>query len=424
MELTGDLSDFALTDILQILALSRKTGTLSVESGGLAGKVVIVQGRITYASILPGETLADKLIRDNQFSASVLGELRSIGCNDEGIWTLESLIVESGLMSDDDLKAVVKQHIQWVVGRLVALEKGRFGISLNEAGVGEALDDIAFSEGLDVSEALLGAAKESDEGGNQVEDMLGSIQNNGLYSNIGVINSMAQNLLSTSDNDYMTSSTIQRGGNGDVKVNNRQNDKPGDRYRVAEAKLIDSSRTSLLCSLLTELRSYSFEAEVILIIMRYASEVASRGVLFVVRANEICGLGQFGVTGRNDGTSADECVREIRLPLDRQTVFGEVAMSGVPYIGVVPDEGRHEEIFGSIGGIGGRTSMFVLPVVCQGRSVFIIYGDNYPSVVDFNGIDELLALVNQAGIILEKIVLERLLDEVQVNIRVPVADSF
>ena len=424
MELTGDLSDFALTDILQILALSRKTGTLAVESGGLAGKIVIEQGRITYASILPGETLADKLIHGNQLSANVLGDLKSIGCNDEGMWTLESLIIESGLMSEEELRAVVKQHIQSVVGRLVALEKGRFGISLNETGLGEALDDIALSDGLDVSEALLGAAKESDEGGNQVEELLGSMQGNGYFTAVNPIGNIAQSFLPPSDNGRDLLLSSRKGERGRASENDEADDILTSSYRMADSKGIEGSRTSLLCSLLTELRSYSFEAEVILVIMRYASEVASRGVLFVVRADEICGLGQFGVNARGDGIGADECVREIRVPLDKQTVLGDVALSGVPYIGVVPNEVMHEKVMNPIGGIEGRTSMFALPVVCQGRSVFVIYGDNYPSVVDFNGIDELLALVNQAGIILEKIVLERLLGEVQVKSTATVASSF
>ena len=50
MHLNGDLSDFALADILQILSLGRKTGTLLVENGSLKGRIVIEAGRITGAS--------------------------------------------------------------------------------------------------------------------------------------------------------------------------------------------------------------------------------------------------------------------------------------------------------------------------------------------------------------------------------------
>ena len=61
MQLTGDLSDFALTDILQILALSRKTGMVLLDGAGWAGKIVIESGRITEAWAEPGE--ANETIR-------------------------------------------------------------------------------------------------------------------------------------------------------------------------------------------------------------------------------------------------------------------------------------------------------------------------------------------------------------------------
>jgi hypothetical protein len=64
MQLTGDLSDFALTDILQILALSRKTGMVLLEGAEWAGKIVVENGRITEASVQPGESLADSLFKD------------------------------------------------------------------------------------------------------------------------------------------------------------------------------------------------------------------------------------------------------------------------------------------------------------------------------------------------------------------------
>ena len=38
MELSGNLSDFGLADILQILSLSRKTGTLALAAGSVSGR--------------------------------------------------------------------------------------------------------------------------------------------------------------------------------------------------------------------------------------------------------------------------------------------------------------------------------------------------------------------------------------------------
>jgi hypothetical protein len=58
-------------------------------------------------------------------------------------------------------------------------------------------------------------------------------------------------------------------------------------------------------------------------------------------------------------------------------------------------------------------SAFALPLVCNDRPVFIFYGDNYPGLTELTGLDELVALVNQASVVLEKIVLERMLNEIK-----------
>src|SRR5215472_10874176 len=173
MELSGDLSDFALTDILQILALSRKSGTLSLESGDLTGVVVVVQGRITYASFRPGESLAERLLREGKISSDALGRLRQVGGSGTGagVWTLRTLMLESGAMSLLDLEALAKRHICEIVASLVQLERGRFGIELNQTETVETLEDIGISDGLDIGEVLLGAAKEIDEDSREEEEL-------------------------------------------------------------------------------------------------------------------------------------------------------------------------------------------------------------------------------------------------------------
>ncbi|HEY7545245.1 MAG TPA: DUF4388 domain-containing protein, partial [Blastocatellia bacterium] len=117
MELTGNLSDFALTDILQILALSRKTGVLSLEGVDFQGKIFIEDGRVTFASLSTGETLADRLVREQKISTSVMKSLNE-AAGEEGVWGLEGLIVESGVMTKEDLEGAAKRHIRSVVASL------------------------------------------------------------------------------------------------------------------------------------------------------------------------------------------------------------------------------------------------------------------------------------------------------------------
>jgi hypothetical protein len=358
MELTGDLSDFALADILQILGLARKSGTLLLESGELKGIVCVDDGRIVHARLRPGESLADRLVREGLISSDCLHLLMKVAAG--GIWTLRSLILDSGALSVHKFEAISQLQLRDCIRRLLSLEKGSFGLALNQLDVGDLLEEDVLPVGLEVSEVLLGAAQTIDE---------------------------------ASCEGYSEAAGVA----------------------LAQPGLVESSSgregSTLLCSLLAELRSYSFEAEVSLLVMRYASEVASRGVLFVVKEDRVCGLGQFGVPALRSGKSADEMVRDIMIPIGGHSVFDDVIKTGQPFIGKLPDNYWHARMLEAIGGNGIPLFAFVLPITCNEQPVFLLYGDNYPGVSQVKGLDELMALVNQASIVLEKIVLEKRLRE-------------
>src|SRR5512144_2211785 len=129
MQLTGDLSDFALTDILQILALSRKTGMVVLEGVGWAGKIVVEDGRITEAWAEPGESLTDSLALAGLLTPDVV-RAHIV----DGNWRrLEALLVGRGILTRNGLTAAARRHTQRIIGRLVRFEKGRFSIALGEA---------------------------------------------------------------------------------------------------------------------------------------------------------------------------------------------------------------------------------------------------------------------------------------------------
>ena len=328
MQLTGDLSDFALTDILQILALSRKTGMVLLEGAEWAGKIVVENGRITEASMQPGESLADSLA-----VAGLIGPdaMRGPGA-DRTDNQLETLLVGSGILTRNGLTAAARRHTQRVIGKLVRLEKGRFSIALGEAMVPQSVDGLRLIEGLDVGEALLYAAHEEDESYKDRE--LGTL---------------------TQDDDQGMFSF--NGGRATGPLSGRSEDpyasKPSE-SDVREGENYD--RSSLLCSLLAEMGQNSFEAEVSLMIMRYASELATRGILFAIKDSKLCGLGQFGLSQGKDGKSADELVRELCLPLDVDSVFARVVKTGEPFVGGTPDGYWFAELLSRVGGFGQTSS--------------------------------------------------------------------
>jgi hypothetical protein len=379
MQLTGDLSDFALTDILQILALSRKTGMVLLEGAGWAGKIIVESGRITEASVQPGESLGDSLALAGLIGPDVI---RGPGA-DRTDNQLEQLFVGSGILTRNGLTAAARRHTQRVIGKLVRLEKGRFSIALGEAMVPQSVDGLRLTEGLDVGEALLYAAHEEDESYKERElQTLTQDDDQGGFSFNG--GRETRPLSGRSEDPY-----AMKPGEGDA---------PG-----AE----NYDRSSLLCSLLAEMGQNSFEAEVSLMIMRYASELATRGILFAIKDSKLCGLGQFGLHQGKDGKSADELVRELCLPLDVDSVFARVVRTGEPFVGGTPDGYWFAELLSRVGGFGRDLKLFVLPLTCNDAPAFVIYGDNYPGKAELKGMRELVALASQASLVLERIALRR-----------------
>jgi hypothetical protein len=275
----------------------------------------------------------------------------------------------------------------------MALEKGRFGIDLNQADLPPRIEEIKLKEGLEVSKALLEAAKQRDESHRSGELISGP---------------------SFEASFIPQASALWPPESVEEHEPERRSTAPLDFGQVIARQPVErdsDDRTAHLCSLLTELRHYSFEAEVSLLIMRYASEVATRGILFVIKDDELWGLGQFGITSNDPARSADELVRGIRVPLDLDGVFGQVALTGEPYVGPANDT----EFLDRVGGAGESLTIFALPLVCNGSTIFIIYGDNYPGNSNMRGMNELVALVNQSSVVLEKIVLQRRVMEIESN---------
>jgi uncharacterized protein DUF4388 len=392
MQLTGDLGDFALTDILQILSLSRKTGVVSLEGQGWEGKIEVEGGRITYCSLSPGETLSDSLALAGLLGDDALRTLAANGGNKDS--ALERLLLESGILTRNGLTAAARRHTQRVIAKLVRLEKGRFSIALGEASLTPLSDGVRLTEGLDIGETLLQAAHEQDESYKEPPVQPEALSEDGGW--------------------------LSMNGGRETRPLGRRSDEA--QLAAAELNQVDTAseavshaRSGLLCSMLAEMKQHSFEAEISLMIMRYASELAARGILFMIKDAKLCGLGQFGLNHGKEGESADAMVRELCLPLDADGVFARVVRTGEAFIGAMPDTYWFAELLSRIGGFGHELTLFVLPLTCNESSVYVIYGDNYPGNSEIGGLGELVALASQASLALERIALQRRVTELEAN---------
>jgi len=258
---------------------------------------------------------------------------------------------------------------------MLAIRKGRFNIILNQAIIPDSYQEIVLRKGLDVGEVLIEAARRSDE--------IGRTAACSIYDD---------ELEKFNDEEF-------NGG-----ASERESDNDRDLLSSLQEKK-DDKRLQKFCSLVAELNGNSSESEITLMLMRYACELVPRAVLFSVGREEIFGLGQFGisVSGLVGSRGADWVVRNLRIPLSSNCILSSVVKTSRPSVGKLREGYWDREVLGRIGGLDCDLVAFTIPLICEGRVVFILYGDNYPGGRSIEGVEELIAFAHLAGLILEKI---------------------
>lgn len=160
----------------------------------------------------------------------------------------------------------------------------------------------------------------------------------------------------------------------------------------------------LLRGMLQELNNPSLGGGIILLILRFASELMNRAVIMLVKEKEIVGLGQFGIELENG--SADVQVRHTKFPAREESLFSEALQSMAPYR-CQPEENRwNNYLFDQLGGRRPR-EVFVGPLISEGRVVAVLYGDNLPENHAIGDTESLEIFLSQAGLAMEKALLER-----------------
>jgi hypothetical protein len=132
-----------------------------------------------------------------------------------------------------------------------------------------------------------------------------------------------------------------------------------------------------------------------------------RAVIFLVKREEIAGLGQFGI--EDPEGLADARVRTLRLRREEDTLFAPVIEGRVP-LKVRPEpSASNRYLFGQLH--GSPREVFLGPLVSEGKVVAILYGDNYPDNRPLGDTDTLEIFLSQAGLAMERILLQRRLQE-------------
>jgi hypothetical protein len=365
MSLEGRLEDMGLADIFQIISLSKRSGVLTLIRKEGTGRLVFNQGRVIFASSDTrsrlGYTLVKKgIIRNDDLEYALRiqkgrGSKKPIG----------TILLEMGSIDQETFERELKAHVVSVISDLLGWDSGSFYFELAVPSKEE--DEIAAASGFNTEQLILEAFKVKDE----------EEHNKQQAEAKGVAAPAA--------------------GEGDGKT-------AAASEAVKGPSLVDRKDLQLLMTMISELTRQSSHSELTLMILRFASELMSRAMVFLVRRDAIVGLGRFGF---NESEEDDqERVRSVRIPLDEPSVLKDVVESKLPFKGPLDENKWHQYLVEQMGSEWPGEA-FVAPVVCEGQCIALLYADNIPSKASIGETEGLEAFIKVAEISFSKALMER-----------------
>ncbi len=370
MSLVGRLEDIALSDIFQILSIGRKTGTLVLKGSRGNALIVFKNGLVVRAETddidrtLGEDLLNAGIIKDTIFHLAS-GVKKKLPAK-----SIPEILYEFGSINKDALEKITRKRIEKVVYQLLFWQDGDFQFELDDIdpkGKVEIPDHgWELSKGMSPEYLLVEGARVHDE-------------------------SSQTRLVSTEELTGFKREEVEWEGEWEVQP------------PPVERKDISSLR-----ALTQELRFPNSASEITLLILRFASDIFQRGILFMVGDREIVGLGQFGL----DIEKPDEKIREIILLFEESNFLNKIIMGKRPYKGSIEKDRVTEELINEIdGGWPGEVALF--PLIAEGRVVALLYCDNLTTgekIIETEGLE---IFIDQAGLALEKSLLQRRIQEME-----------
>lgn len=174
--------------------------------------------------------------------------------------------------------------------------------------------------------------------------------------------------------------------------------------RSEEPRVEESKGLMLLKEMLVELSRPLSVSEIVLLILRFSSEMMNRAVVFAVKKDGMAGLGQYGIEIAGD--NPDKRVRKMSIPLNEPSILKETIDRKTAVVKRLDPLPWNDYIVRELGGYK-PVEAFAAPIVVQGKVPMILYGDNAPKgdrIGDTSTIEIFLA---QASMALERLIYEK-----------------
>jgi hypothetical protein len=372
MSLAGRLEDLSISDIFQILSVGRKTGTFIVNGSKGTAVIVFKNGMVFRAETddLEGN-LGNYLLEGGVIKDTILNMAMEVKKRLPSKSVAE-ILFDFGSVSAESLEKAARKRIEKVIYRLLTWEDGDFQFELDDLELeGKTnLQDLGWelSRGMSPEYLLMEGARVQDE-------------------------STQESFIPTEELSSEESGASGEGWDEDWET------------PAAERKDI-----SALKALTQELRFPNSASEITLLILRFASDIFSRGVLFIVGKSEVIGLGQFGL----EIDRADERVRETVMEIEKSPFLKRIIGEQMPYKGSLEKDEVVRRLMDELGGVW-PTEVAVFPIVAEGRVVAFLYCDNFSTGAAIPETEGLEIFISHAGLALEKSLLQRRLQEMEMK---------
>lgn len=142
--LQGSLEDFGVPEIIQLISLSRKSGTLKLISNA-EGLTYFESGRVFFATTtIKRKPLGQRLLEKGVITKTNLDKVLQIQKEEESKRRLGQILIDSGFLSPTTLDTFVQEQIWNDLWEMLSWSEGHFNFSPDETPTQE---DISISIG-------------------------------------------------------------------------------------------------------------------------------------------------------------------------------------------------------------------------------------------------------------------------------------
>ena len=158
MAIRGSLAEISLSEVIQLVCSSGKSGCLSVADGYNFGNIFVKDGMVAYAAMLNREQrIGDILLSKQIIDSDTLSRALEIQMSEQKK-PLGEILVETKAITKETLVAEIRSQIERVVFEMLTWDSGYFNFEENVLPAPE--DDVVS---LSAQDLLLEGSRQIDE---------------------------------------------------------------------------------------------------------------------------------------------------------------------------------------------------------------------------------------------------------------------